>query len=253
MARRLDRQRKSNGSATTPTLPSLEPGLHLVDVDERAIGTVQSLVIDHVLTSDHSGTTALWVDSNGVATTSTLTRLVPSMRLLDRIQIARAFTAYQHHSLVSQLPDVADDTSVLVVVPEFEFHYRSPDVRFGVAHDLVKAGVETLATLARDRNVPILVTRESTAPLSAPIIEAADSVLECELTRFGPRFVGEEFETLVYPVEGGFQTTLSYWAEILSARFQAVQNGSVLDSQSVSPPTEPATTSALEVSVDGTD
>jgi hypothetical protein len=30
-----------------------------------------------------------------------------------------------------------DDTASLVVAPEFEFHYRSPDVRFSVAHDLV--------------------------------------------------------------------------------------------------------------------
>ena len=253
MSRRPDRQQRSNGSTTTPTLPSLDPGLHLVDVDERAVGTVQSLVIDHVLTSDHSGTTVLWTDSNGVATTNSLTRLVPSMRLLDRIQVAQAFTAYQHQSLISQLSDVVDDTTSLVVVPEFEFHYHSPDVRFGVAYDLVKAGVETLATLAEEEELPILVTRETTASLSAPIVEAADSVLECELTRFGPRFVGEEFETLVYPVEGGFQTTLSYWAEILSVRFQAVQDGTVPDSPSVSSSAESATTSTLEVSVDGTD
>ena len=236
---------------TSPTLPSLEPGVHLIDVDDRAVGTIQSLVIDHVLTG--AGSTACWVDSNGMATTSCLTRLAPDMRLLDRIDVARAFTPYQHHSLVSQLPEVVDDTTALVVAPNFEYHYRNPDMRFDVAHDLVEAGVETLVSLARTHEVPILLTRETTAPLSAPLVEAADSVLDCELTQFGPRFVGEEFETLVYPVDGGFQTTLSYWVEILSVRFEAMQAGTT-------PPTTPVvgtrstneSASSPEVSADGT-
>ncbi|WP_136590957.1 P-loop NTPase family protein [Salinigranum halophilum] len=253
MSRRTNTQRQPIERGTTPTLPSLGPGVHLVDVDERAVGTIQSLVIDHILTQGSTGSTAAWVDSNGMATTSTLTRLVPSMRLLERIRVARAFTAYQHHSLVSQLPDVVDDQTSFVVVPEFEYRYRSPDMRFGVAHDLVEAGMEVLSDLARKRDIPILVTRETTAPLSAPLVEAADSVLECELTRFGPRFVGEEFETLVYPVEGGFQTTLSYWAEILSVRFQALAEGKTPSTASISPsPTFNRASSLFgEVSVDG--
>jgi hypothetical protein len=253
MSRRALTQTPTDDDGTSPTLPSLDPGLHLIDVDTRAVGTIQSLVIDHVLTQGPTGSTAAWVDSNGMATTSTLTRLVPSMRLLDRIRVARAFTPYQHHTLVSRLPDIIDERTSFVVVPEFEYHYRSPDLRFGVAHDLVEAGVETLSRLTRERELPILVTRETTAPLSAPLVENADAILECELTRFGPRFVGEEFETLVYPVEGGFQTTLSYWAEILSTRFQAVQEGTTPLSASV--PTslsfEPASTLSREVSADG--
>jgi hypothetical protein len=251
---------QADEQGTTPTLPSLDPGLHLIDVDERAVGTIQSLVIDHVLTQGPTGSTAVWVDSNGMATTSTLTRLVPSLRLLDRIQVARAFTAYQHRTLVSQLPEAVDTQTSLVVVPELEFHYRSPDIRFGVAHDLVEANARELHELAHEREIPILVTRETTAPLSAPLVEAVDSVLDCELTRFGPRFVGgsgenEKFETLVYPVEGGFQTTLSYWAEILSVRFEAMQEGTTPSTASVPASQSFTTASSLsqEVSVDGTD
>jgi hypothetical protein len=254
----MNTQTEVNGQGTAPTLPSLDPGVHLVDVDERAVGTVQSLVIDHVLTQGPTGSTAAWVDSNGMATTSTLTRLVPSGRLLDRIRVARAFTPYQHHSLVSQLPEIIDDQTSFVVVPEFDYHYRSPDLEFSVTHSLVEAGVETLTRLAREREIPILVTRETTASLSAPLVEAADSILECELTRFGPRFVGEsgeneQFETLVYPVEGGFQTTLSYWAEILSVRFQAMQAGTKPSTNPVSTSLsfEPASSLSREVSADG--
>ena len=128
-------------------------------------------------------------------------------------------------------------------------------MRFNTAHDLVAAGVETLATFAQTHDVPILLTRETTASLSAPLVEAADSILDCELTRFGPRFVGEAFETLVYPVDGGFQTTLSYWAEILSVRFEALQAGTT-PASAPSPASgtadESATMPSPEVSVDGT-
>ncbi|WP_142860648.1 P-loop NTPase family protein [Salinigranum halophilum] len=260
MRHRPNTPARTDEQGTTPTLPSLDPGLHLIDVDERAVGTIQSLVINHVLTQGPTGSTAIWVDSNGMATTSTLTRLVPSMRLLDRIHVARAFTPYQHRTLVSQLHEVVDTQTSLVVVPELEFHYRSPDIRFGVAHELVEANVRVLQELAHEREIPILMTRETTAPLSAALVEAADSVLECELTRFGPRFVGErggneKFETLVYPVEGGFQTTLSYWAEILSVRFEAMEEGTTPSTAAVpaSPSFTRASSLSREVSVDGAD
>ena len=36
----------------------------------------------------------------------------------------------------------------------------------------------------------------------------------------GPRFVGDEFETLVYPVDDGayYQTAFAYWQQLLTAR-----------------------------------
>ena len=254
MSRESTNQPSRTESERSPLLPSLDPGLHLVDVDDRADGAVQSLAVDHILTSGQTGATATWVDSNGVATTSSLARLIPSRRLLERIHVARAFTPYQHHELVTSLPGMVGDDTSFAVVPEFEFHYRNPDIRFSVAHDLIETGIETLRGLARDRAIPILVTRETTAPLSAPLVEAADSILECELTRFGPRFVGDEFETLVYPVEGGFQTTLSYWAEILSTRFDAVQEGTTPSSPTVTTSivSDSAGAHTREVATDGT-
>jgi len=36
----------------------------------------------------------------------------------------------------------------------------------------------------------------------------------------GPRIGGDDFETLVYPVDGGsyYQTTFAYWRQLLDAR-----------------------------------
>jgi len=45
-----------------------------------------------------------WVDANGHATTTTLAQIAPSQRLLNRIHVARGFTAYQHYGAVCDLP-----------------------------------------------------------------------------------------------------------------------------------------------------
>jgi hypothetical protein len=66
----------------------------------------------------------------------------------------------------------------------------------------------------------VLVTRTQRDDFTEPVATAADHYLECEQTRMGPRIVGEDFETLVYPVDDGayYQTTFAYWRQLLAAR-----------------------------------
>nr|WP_312619326.1 hypothetical protein [Haloarcula sp. 1CSR25-25] len=67
-------------------LPSLNDGITLLDVDvSRDIPLLQSIVLDHLLMN---GGSAFWVDANGHATTTTLSRIVTSQRLLDSLQDA---------------------------------------------------------------------------------------------------------------------------------------------------------------------
>ncbi|WP_390207004.1 hypothetical protein [Halocatena marina] len=76
-----------------------------------------------------------------------------------------------------------------------------------------------ITDLATTAEVPVVVTRTADNAFTAPLIECANAVIQCELTTFGPRFAGEDFETLVYPLaDGTFQTTLAYWQRVLTAR-----------------------------------
>jgi hypothetical protein len=223
--------------------PSLDTGITLLDVDGgRGVPLVQSLVLDHLLLHDGP---AFWVDANGHATTTTLARIAPSRRLLDRIHVARGFTASQHYGAVGDLVDAVDGTVVgstaegptgggtsrdrdgessaspsLVVAPAVDARYREAD-------GLADAHAATLQarTLARlghvvDRyEVPVLLTRSDRDAFSEPIAAASDHHLECKQTGLGPRFVGEDFETLVYPDRGEFyQTTFAYWRRVVAAR-----------------------------------
>ena len=60
---------------TSPELPSLEPGITLLETDERMTGSLQSLVLDQLLLDDGS---AIWIDAHGNGTTHPLTRITPS-------------------------------------------------------------------------------------------------------------------------------------------------------------------------------
>ncbi|WP_135536501.1 hypothetical protein [Halostella pelagica] len=239
--------------------PSLDDGITLLDIEGgRGVPILQSLVLDHLLLSDGP---AFWVDAHGHATTTSLARLTPSQRLLDRIHVARGFTAYQHYGALCNLPtavnqfvqqataadavatqrerqsheqETSPHTPSLIVVPALDAQYRGDDT-LGEEHaqTLQTRALARLSTYARGYDVPVLVTRTTAGEFSAPIQTVADQHLECEQTRMGPRFVGDEFETLVYPVDGGayYQTTFAYWRQLLTARADQV------GLQPASPPT----------------
>jgi len=226
-------------------LPSLDDGITLLDVEGgRGVPILQSLVLDHLLLHDGP---AFWVDANGHATTTTLAQIAPSQRLLNRIHVARGFTAYQHYGAVCNLPsavnksiqmsttnagaagrqapsrdeDTSPHTPALIVAPAVDAQYRADDT-LGETHakTLQARTLARLATYADGYDIPVLVTRAQRDDFTAPVATAADHHLECEQTRMGPRVVGEDFETLVYPVDDGayYQTTFAYWQQLLAAR-----------------------------------
>lgn len=204
-----------------PTLPTLDRGVQILDTDDRATGALQSLVLDHLLMHDGP---AIWVDSHGHAATQPLARLAPSDRLLDRIQVARAFTPFQHYSLVETLPDHCSDETVLVVLPEFDWFYRQDDLARSEGAEMVAAAVATIRDVVDRTDVPILATRAVDDELTAPLADLATEYIQYERTQFGPRFVGDTFETLVYQEQGYVQTTLAFWERVLAARHGACQS-----------------------------
>lgn len=203
----------------SPALPSLGAGLQLLDTEDRLVEALHTLVLDHLLTNDGA---TYWVDSRGHATTTSLARLAPSRGLLDRIRIARGFTAYQHYSIVETLAESIDERASLVVVPWMDYWYRGDDLARGEPEAMLDGVLTRLESIGNTLDVPVLVTREQRDELAQPIAARAEAHLACEQTRFGPRFASGDFETLVYPIGGGrFQTTIAYWREILAARIEA--------------------------------
>ena len=206
-----------------PTLPSLPSGVVLLDVtsDERLVGPLDSLALDHLL--GHDGD-IVWVDSHGHATTQHLSRIAPSQRFLERIRVARGFTAQQHYTLVDRVVEQTPPSTSLVVVPWVDALYRDGDLRRGELRAMLERVADRLVTFAERTGATVLCTRREADELTEPFEAAATERIECQQTRFGPRFVGEEFETLVYELpDGGVQTTLAFWARVVERRFWAME------------------------------
>lgn len=237
---------KADPDSQKMLFPTLEAGLTLLDVTGgRGVPALQSLVLDHLLLNEGS---VFWIDADGHAATTTLAQIAPSQRVLNRIHVARGFTAYQHHAAVADLPaaitqsdpagivrhsnqqeqstDDTDSKSVsLIVAPALDARYRDDETL--AEGDTTTLQLRTLARLvsyAEDYGVPVLVTRTTVDEFTEPIATAADQHLQCEQTSMGPRFTGEDFETLVYPTDSGayYQTTLAYWRQLLRARAREV-------------------------------
>lgn len=202
-----------------PEFPALDCGVRLLDTDERFVEALHALVLNHQLM--HEGPT-YWIDSRGHATTTSLARLAPTQRLLDRINIARGFTPFQHYSLIETLADRVDTSTSLVVVPVVDAPYRGDNLHRGEPTAMLDDVLTRLDDIANACDLPVLVTRQIDDDLTEPVLTTASERIVCERTRFGPRFRADDFETLVYPVGNGwFQTTLAYWQEVLAARVRA--------------------------------
>lgn len=206
------------GQTNRPELPTLDPGLTLLEIDDRSTGALHSLVLDHLLLEKGS---AVWIDAHGHGTTQPLAQIAPSVRLLERIAVARGFTPWQHYSLLCDLP--LDDRTTLVVLPAIDYFYRSDDCSNREGKRMFTAVCTLVADLAATAEIPIVLTRTSADAFTAVLDDHVNGVIQCEFTSFGPRFAGDDFETLVYPLEDGtIQTTLAYWQRILTARQSAL-------------------------------
>ena len=200
-------------------LPELDTGLTLVDVgSDLGVTPVQSLLLDRVFAGDGD---AYWVDAAGTAQTTRLRELAPDKRYLHRVHVARGFTAYQQTSLLDRITGDHVTTPSVVVATGIDRLYRDTDVPATHAQDLLVRAIAALARVARVHDVPVVVTRSRADEFTRPLVNAAQTHLQCEDTQFGPRFTDAagDVETLVYHLgDGWVQTTLAYWQEVLTHR-----------------------------------
>lgn len=212
------------GANTIPDLPRLEPGVTLLESDDASAAALQTLTVDHLLLER---TNAWWIDVGGHLQVEPLVEIAPSSRILDRVKVARAFTAYQHYSLAETVlgedryagSDVVREDIGLIVVPYFDRLYRDHDLDGDEGEWLLVHALARIAAAARRFDVPVLITRYRDDEFGEPIDRLVDETLICESTRHGPRFESEDYETLVYHLgDGWLQTTWAYWRHILEQR-----------------------------------
>jgi hypothetical protein len=150
-------------SRTAATLPDVEPSVTVLASDSDVAHAIHALAVDHVL---RSGGDAYWIDPGTHAQTGPVVELAPSDRTLGRVRVVRAFTPFQHHQLLRSLPDLQHRETALVVVPELGRYYRTDEILAGEGQELLLGGLASLAGLARRRDTPVLVTRQTIRSVS---------------------------------------------------------------------------------------
>lgn len=201
------------------TVPSLPAGVTwLIDDMDRSVAPHQ-LVLGQ-LEADRGR--VLWIDARDVASTYTLYPRATTSRLLESIRIARAWTAYQHQTLVRRAVERASNRTRLIVLPHICSLYRDDDIDDQEADRLLESSLQTLSALADALAIPVLLTAP---PAERVALEStADYELRCERTDQGVAYVGEEFRTTIYPDQGWWQTTIPYWVELLGAIRRGEEN-----------------------------
>lgn len=212
---------RGQGEAGRADLPDLDTSVQLLEaVDTDVRPPLHALTIDQVLLAGASGaSTGIWVDTGRYAQTTSLHDIAPSPRVLDRLHIARGFTVYQHYALIEKAVSQIDSSTVLLVVPAVDVPYRNSDEAEKDAHEMLLRVLAQLARVPRRYNIPVLVTRTGDDRFGESVAELAAETFTYRETRVGPRFEGDDHETLVYDVGNGWvQTTLAYWRQVLDAR-----------------------------------
>lgn len=197
------------------TFPTLEEGVsHLERPTQRSIA-LHRIVIQEL--QERDGVT-FWVDSRNNASTYILNDLAPSPRTLEGIQIARAFTAYQHHTLVRKLIEKITPRTSLVVIPCIPSLYGDDDVPGQEGEDLLEASLSILRELSDAYEIPVLVTTSGESQRMRQLVtEYSETTIEATKTDQGFKYSTDEFETQIYWDDGFWQTTIPYWVELLGA------------------------------------
>lgn len=221
---------------------TFEPGVTLLEVPSPRSPIVHRLVRARLAdAADDSGTDtaaddtaarAYWIDARNAAATQVLYDCVSSPRVLEPLRIARAFTAYQHHSLVRAVTRRADPATELLVAPNVAALYHDADLPDWEREDLLAASLETLAELGRVLDCPVVVT-SADDDRTETIAPYADATIECVRTREGVRLEhadgadanerdgdarGATIDgTAGYWHDRYWQTTIPYWVDLYGA------------------------------------
>jgi hypothetical protein len=214
-------EREGTSRTGSEMLPHLEPGITLLRTPGPRSTVLHQLALRTIRQVDGG---AYWLDARNTASTYALHDFARDRRLLRRIRLARAFTAYQHFTLAERLINTVSPRTGCLVVPNAPSLYRDDDVPEHEAAPLFDAVVTALSEVAAVYDLPVLVTDAGPIDdLAESVAVTADTRYRAESTDLGYRVVGDDFETTVYWDGTGWQTTIPYWIDLCGTVDATVQ------------------------------
>jgi hypothetical protein len=160
---------------------------------------------------------AYWVDVRNTASTYALHSLADHDRILRRIRLARAFTAYQHFTIAKRLINTVTSRTGCIVAPNVDSLYRDDDVPDHEAQQMLRSVMSALDVACETYDIRLLLTTTTDDELTDIVADRAIAEYQSEPTAMGYRYEGEDFETTVFWDDSGWQTTIPYWVELFGS------------------------------------
>lgn len=188
--------------------PELEKGINYIEKDKE-VSAFQVF-----LDSELGGVTgkAVWIDCLNEASTYSLSAL-GSPDLLERVKIGRAFTVFQHHSLIDRLEEFMDEETKIIVLSNFEHLYVNGQVNEWEAKELFKESWSKIKELSNKNNVKILVSCSNSSEFSQKVQKDSNNFIDIERTEEGLKYSSSDHKQIIYSDGNNTQTTMSYWIQ----------------------------------------
>jgi hypothetical protein len=197
--------------------PQLYQGVNLISKPED-LPAFQSLVSNQL---EGRNSTAVWIDSGNESSTYAL-RSAGTRSVMEKVHIGRAFTPFQHHTLVHSLEEFVKENTEILVLPNIDLLYLDGQVREWEAEELFEEVWQKVLKTADEYDLKVLVSFSSK---STSLLQHARKDVEREIsigaTQEGWKYDSSGFKQNAYSNGGSVQTTVSHWMQKASDAVQA--------------------------------
>lgn len=199
-------QQKQQEKVVLHSQPELAEGLNLVKKPED-IPVFQMLTASEL---EGYSQKAVWIDTKNESSTYALSQY-GDLNIMENVEIGRAFTAFQHHSLIQQLEEFVDKNTRLLVVPNISYLYVEGQLSDWEAEELFQETWEKLKEVQEKYELKVLLSADLAPQI--PYYVSSDCVNEIKVERKseGLKYDSENFDQMIYRKNGEVQTTMRYW------------------------------------------
>lgn len=202
--------KRSNSTAKrTQSVPEPEVGVNRIQMNGD-VPIFQLILGQHISNTDEK---AIWVDSGNEASTYALSS-AGNPELLDRVEIGRAFTAFQHYHIVNRIEQFLDSKTKYLILPNIDQQYKTGNISEKEMKDLFSTLVDKIEAIRDERpEIKILYSLFDTRPheINTVLEGLTENKIEIKKNSQGLRINSNSNRQLVYNNKGFVQTTISFW------------------------------------------
>lgn len=153
---------------------------------------------------------AVWIDSGNEASTYALSKAC-GHEALEKVTIGRAFTAFQHFTLINELEKHINKDTDFIILPNIDQQYvKGSEKERKDLFQHVTSKISSIKSSRPDITILYSIDCSKTSWIEKNMAEVTESTLRLEETAQGLNFNGKK---KFYRYNGGLQTTLSCWNE----------------------------------------